>query len=135
MVPTGPLQATAAVGAAAFNAGLALVTKAPGPIRRAGAGALRLLSPSGGPRPERLESWRWSLECEVRGTAGESARSRVDAEGHPGYLATSRMTAEAGLILGDAAASVPRRAGVLTPATALGIGELERFAAAGVRFS
>jgi short subunit dehydrogenase-like uncharacterized protein len=134
MVPR-PLQTVAAGGAAALNAGLALLTRAPQRARRAGAGGLKLLSPSGGPRPERLEGWRWSVECTVRGDGGAAVGTRADAVGHPGYLATSKMTAEAGLILGDPGASTPERVGVLTPAAALGTGELGRFEAAGLRFS
>ncbi len=133
MVPTRPLQAAAAMGASALNGGLSLLTAAPEPLRRAGARGLGLLAPSGGPRPERLEAWRWSLGCVARGGGAEAA-ARLEADGHPGYLATSRMTAEAGLLLADRGASVPDRAGVLTPATALGIAELSRFAAARVRF-
>jgi short subunit dehydrogenase-like uncharacterized protein len=130
-----PLQAVAAGGAAALNGGLSLLTRAPRGPRRAGAGALKLLSPSGGPHPERLEGWHWSVECTVRGDGGTEVGTRVDAVGHPGYLATSRMTAEAGLILGDPGASTPQRAGVLTPAAALGTAELGRFEAAGLRFA
>ena len=45
------------------------------------------------------------------------------------------MIAEAGLILADPRADLPERAGILTPALALGCKELERFAAAGMVFS
>ena len=57
----------------------------------------------------------------------------VDADGHPGYLATSRMLAEAALLLADDDADLPDRAGHLTPALALGTAEVDRFAQAGVR--
>ena len=58
---------------------------------------------------------------------------RVDAEGHPGYLATARMLGEAGLLLAEEAAT-PQRAGCLTPATALGTASAPRFERARVRF-
>ena len=57
----------------------------------------------------------------------------VDADGHPGYLTTSRMVTEAALLLADGDADLPDRAGHLTPALALGTAELDRFAQAGVR--
>jgi short subunit dehydrogenase-like uncharacterized protein len=58
----------------------------------------------------------------------------IDAEGHPGYLATARMLGEAGLLLADPELT-PDRAGCLTPAMALGTEHLDRFEHAGVRFS
>ena len=61
-------------------------------------------------------------------------RVDVDADGHPGYLATARMLGEAGLLLAEPGAT-PERAGCLTPATALGTGSVERFERARVRFS
>ena len=135
LVPTWPLQAILAGSAAALNGGLSLLTRAPASIRRAGTGAMKLFSPSGGPRADRLEGWRWSIDTVVTGTAGAAVAVRLEADGHPGYLATSRMTAEAGLILADPGARTPEAAGVLTPSAALGTAELERFAAAGLRFS
>ena len=59
---------------------------------------------------------------------------RVDADGHPGYLATARMLGEAGMLLAEDGAT-PERAGCLTPAIALGTSSRERFERAGVRFS
>lgn len=135
LVPTAPLQALVAGFTGALNGGLAMMVKAPAPVRRAGAAAMKPFSPSGGPRPERLEAWSWRIETKARAASGAEAVARLDADGHPGYLATSRMTAEAGLLLADPDAATPDRSGVLTPATALGTAELDRFAAAGLRFS
>ncbi len=134
-VPTRPAQAIFAGAASALNGGLDLLTRAPAPVRRAGTSAMRLLTPSGGPREDRLDAWSWEIVCRVQGPSGVSSEVRVDAAGHPGYLATSRMTAEAGLILADPEADKPDAAGCLTPAAALGAAELDRFAAAGLRFS
>jgi short subunit dehydrogenase-like uncharacterized protein len=135
MIPTRPLQAVLAGSISALNGGLSVLMRSPAPVRRAGTSAMRLLAPSGGPGEDRLDGWRWSIETTARDAGGLEALARVSAEGHPGYLATSRMTAEAGLILADPGAETPDRSGVLTPASALGIGELERFEAAGLRFS
>ena len=66
--------------------------------------------------------------------AGSDVRVDVDADGHPGYLATARMLGEAGLLLAEPGAT-PDRAGCLTPATALGTGSLERFERARLRFA
>jgi short subunit dehydrogenase-like uncharacterized protein len=73
-----------------------------------------------------------SLEAGTSG--GRSVRVEVDADGHPGYLATARMLGEAGLLLAEQGAT-PDRSGCLTPATALGTGQLKRFERAGLRFS
>jgi short subunit dehydrogenase-like uncharacterized protein len=59
----------------------------------------------------------------------------VEAQGHPGYKSTATMVAEAALLLADAAAPLPARTGFLTPATALGTEALDRFVAAGARFT
>lgn len=135
MVPTVPLQAIAAAATGALNGSLALLTRAPASVRGAAAGAMKAFAPAGGPAEDRLEGWHWSIETFARSAGGQQGAARVDAEGHPGYLATSRMTAEAGLILADPEADTPDRPGVLTPATALGTAELPRFAGAGLRFS
>ena len=135
MVPTAPLQALVAGSASAFNGGLSLLARAPSGVRRGVSNALKLVAPAGGPREDRLAGWRWSVECEVVGSDGGVAQGRLEAEGHPGYLATSKMTSEAGLILALAEAESPEIAGVLTPSSALGTAELDRFAAAGLRFS
>lgn len=134
LVPTLPLQAIVAGTGAALNGGLALLAKAPAPVRRAATSAMRPISPSGGPSEERLEGWRWRIDCTVSGAGGASAEAAVEAEGHPGYLATSRMTVEAALILADPASRAPDVAGYLTPSAALGTAELDRFAQARVRF-
>ena len=67
-------------------------------------------------------------------TGGHEVRVDIDADGHPGYLATARMLGEAGLLLAEPGAT-PERAGCLTPATALGTGSADRFERARVRFS
>lgn len=58
----------------------------------------------------------------------------VAGEGHVGYLGSSRIVAEAGLMLAEAKA-IPARAGYLTPATALGTGCVEHLALGGLRFA
>ncbi len=90
--------------------------------------------PGSGPSLENLDNWHWNIIGRASGPAGNVAM-QLDADGHPGYRTTANMIAEAALILADPQAKTPGRAGVLTPALALGTAELPRFAAAGLRFS
>ena len=95
----------------------------------------RVLPDSGfGPSGERLEAWSWRMPVVARTTGGHVVRVDIDADGHPGYLATARMLGEAGLLMAEPGLT-PDGAGCLTPATALGTGSIERFERARVRFS
>jgi short subunit dehydrogenase-like uncharacterized protein len=134
---TLPAQIAVAAPVGALTTGVRLFARlAPRPVRRAAATAMEALGPGAGDGPEddRLEGWRWRLE--VIGTAQDGGTERVvvDADGHPGYLATSRLVSEAALQLADPDARTPDRTGHLTPAVALGTAELARYAEAGVRF-
>ena len=133
---TLPVQlALAAPIGAATAASTWLARLAPQPLRDAAATAMERLGPEPGtgPREDRLEGWRWRLDVVAECEDGSTERVTVDADGHPGYLATSRMLAEAALLLADSEADLPDRAGHLTPALALGTAELDRFTRAGVR--
>lgn len=90
--------------------------------------------PGSGPSLENLDNWHWNITGRASGPAG-TVTMRLEADGHPGYRATANMIGEAALILADPEAKKPDRAGVLTPALALGTTELGRFSAAGLRFS
>jgi short subunit dehydrogenase-like uncharacterized protein len=74
------------------------------------------------------------MSVHARTTAGSDVGATVQADGHPGYLATARMLAEAGLLLAEDGAT-PARAGCLTPAVALGSACAERLARAQMHFS
>ncbi|HEX3511211.1 MAG TPA: saccharopine dehydrogenase NADP-binding domain-containing protein [Solirubrobacteraceae bacterium] len=104
--------------------------------RKRVAGALsRALPGSGfGPAADRLESWRWSMRTYATTVGGNELAVRVDATGHPGYLATARMMGEAGLLLARDGAT-PARSGCLTPSIALGAEAAPSFERAGVSFS
>jgi short subunit dehydrogenase-like uncharacterized protein len=124
----GVLSGTQAAVAAAANA-------SPSVRRRVGSTLEKILPGSGfGPSGERLERWSWRMSVVGRTAGGREVRVEVEADGHPGYLATARMLGEAGLLLAEPGLT-PERAGCLTPATALGTGSLERFERARVRFS
>jgi short subunit dehydrogenase-like uncharacterized protein len=134
---TLPLQLAAALPLGAAGLGVQLLARiTPAPVRRATAAVLQAVGPSAGtgPRADRLEGWSWRLEVLITATDGVVDHVVVDADAHPGYLATSRMIAEAGLLLADEDAKLPARRGHLTPALAFGTDELARFANAGVRF-
>lgn len=127
-----------ALGAGALSltqAGFAsLARSSPGARERVAAGLRRVLPSSGyGPRADRLEGWHWRLSVTGTTTSGHTVVVEVDADGHPGYLATSRMLGEAGLLLAEEA-TTPDLAGHLTPSAALGVGSAPRFDEARTRF-
>jgi short subunit dehydrogenase-like uncharacterized protein len=92
---------------------------------------LKLKNPGDGPSPEqRAKSW-----FRVR-LIGQGGGKRVVTEvsgGDPGYGETSKMLAESALCL--AHDELPRRAGQLTPAVAMGDSLIKRLQAAGINFT
>jgi short subunit dehydrogenase-like uncharacterized protein len=134
--PTLPLRYAAAGAMAGPQLAFASATHAGPELRSRISGALgRILPSSGfGPAADRLEGWRWRMSVRARTLGGREVRTRVDAEGQPGYLATARLLGETGLALAEPGAT-PERAGCLTPAVALGTAAVERFERARLRFS
>ncbi len=91
---------------------------------------LKLKNPGDGPSPEQREKAWFNARL-----VGEGGGRRVVAEvsgGDPGYTETSKMLAESALCL--AHDDLPPRAGVLTPAVAMGQALIDRLQAAGIRF-
>ena len=133
---SAPLRYAAAGAMAGPQAAFATATRAKPPLRGRIARALTTLLPSSGfgPAAGRLEGWTWSMSVRARTAGGHEVRTRVDAEGQPGYLATARLLGEAGLLLSEVG-TTPERAGCLTPATAIGTQSIERFERARLRFS
>jgi short subunit dehydrogenase-like uncharacterized protein len=133
---TLPLRYAIAGALSATQAGVAAAARARPSVRRRVGGVLSKVLPSSGfgPAGDRLEAWKWQMSVDAVTTGGRAVRVEVDADGHPGYLATARMLGEAGLLLAEPGAT-PERAGCLTPATALGTASVDRFARARVRFS
>jgi short subunit dehydrogenase-like uncharacterized protein len=113
-----------------------LVTRASAGRRNRVAAALARVTPGSGfgPAGERLEGWHWTVSVRAQAMGGGTVAVHVDADGHPGYLATARMLGEAGMLLAEGAGSGDA-AGCLTPAIALGTASAPRFANARVRFS
>jgi short subunit dehydrogenase-like uncharacterized protein len=131
-----PFRYAAAGAIGGMQAALGAGTRAGPATRRRIAGTLRRVLPSSGygPSADRLEGWRWSMWLHARTEGDHEVTVDVDAEGHPGYLATARMLGETGLLLAEDGAT-PDRAGHLTPATAVGTGSVDRFERARLRFS
>ena len=124
----GPLGAVTATGITAGLAG-ALAAMSFAPTR----GLLDRVLPAPGTGPDgdvRAKGW-FRMVVDARTEDGRSYRATVAGPGDPGYAATSVMLGETALALALDEDRLPRRAGSLTPATALGDVLVERLRAAG----
>ena len=124
--PAAPLLA-AAVSAAlkAAEAGLAF-----GPSR---AMLSQLLpAPGQGPGEKTRRTGFFHIQIHTRTSAGARYLATIEAQGDPGYAATSVMLGETALCLALDRDHLPGRAGVLTPATAMGAALATRLTAAGL---
>ncbi len=130
-----PLRYAAAGALAGMQAGFRGLTRARPAVRERTAALMRKALPGSGfgPSGERLEEWSWQLTADARTVGDRHLRIDVFAEGHPGYLTTAKLLGEVGLLLAEQGGT-PERAGCLTPATALGTANLDRFERAGARF-
>ena len=95
-----------------------------------------LPAPGEGPSEEARRKGSFRLEIHAKSAGGRRLRGVVAGQGDPGYLATSRMLGESALCLaqeqGDA---LPARAGLLTPASAMGMTLVSRLEKVGVSFA
>jgi short subunit dehydrogenase-like uncharacterized protein len=123
--PAGAVQA-AAVSAAlkAMTAGLAFRPS------RALLGPL-LPPPGEGPSEKTRRAGFFRIEVRTRTSAGLGYVAKIEAQGDPGYAATSVMLSESALCLALDRDRLPDRAGVLTPATAMGAALADRLRSAG----
>ena len=85
-----------------------------------------LPDPGEGPSEEQRRAGRFLIEVHANTSSGSEVVTRIGASGDPGYQATSVMLAESALSLALDGDRLPDRAGVLTPATALGDVLVER---------
>jgi short subunit dehydrogenase-like uncharacterized protein len=131
-----PARWAAAGMLSATQVGVRALARARPGVRRPFAATLSRLGPSSGfgPAEDRLEGWTWHMSAVGHTKGGGESRTRLDADGHPGYLATARLLGEAGMLLAEPGAT-PERSGCLTPAAALGTQRLDRFAHARLRFA
>jgi short subunit dehydrogenase-like uncharacterized protein len=93
-----------------------------------------LPKPGEGPSAEDRAAGYFRMEVHGWGLDGEHYVATIAADGDPGYAATSLMLAEAVLLAASDDPDLPDRAGVLTPATGLGMPLVERLRAAGMTF-
>jgi short subunit dehydrogenase-like uncharacterized protein len=90
-----------------------------------------LPKPGSGPSTKQRESGRFALEIHTKTRDDSHLVCRIAGSGDPGYSATSTMLAESALSLIYDRNQLPDAAGVLTPATGLGVQVVERLRAAG----
>src|SRR6266487_4477525 len=93
-----------------------------------------LPGPGTGPKEELVRDGFFVIEIHARTGADERWVCRVEAQGDPGYGATRVMLGESALCLALDGDRLPERAGVLTPATAMGSVLADRLRAAGQKF-
>ena len=123
---TAPIVATVATA----GLGLFAAAMAKAPLRRL---LDRVLpSPGTGPSAKTQRTGRFRMEVRATTTSGARYSATVAAHGDPGYAATAVMFAESALTLVLDRHRIPDGAGVLTPATALGLPLIERLRAAGM---
>ena len=92
----------------------------------------RLLpAPGQGPDEKTRRSGYFRIQIHTRTSAGVHYLAAIEAQGDPGYAATSVMLGEAALCLALDQGQLPGRAGVLTPATAMGAALAARLRSAG----
>ena len=106
-------------GLAAFAGGMAF-----GPTRSAL--GLLLPKPGEGPSEHTRANGYFRIEIHTRTSTGKRYVGHVAAKGDPGYAATAVMFGESALCLALDGDRLPPRAGVLTPATGLGMALVER---------
>jgi len=115
-------------GLAAFAGGMAF-----GPTR--GALGLLLPKPGEGPSEHTRANGYFRIEIHTRTSTGKRYVGHVAAKGDPGYAATAVMFGEAALCLALDTDTLPPRAGVLTPATGIGIPLVQRLRDQGLDFA
>jgi short subunit dehydrogenase-like uncharacterized protein len=92
-----------------------------------------LPGPGAGPSERTRTSGHFTVDLFTVTTTGARYRSRVRAQGDPGYAATAVMLGESALTLAfDRDRLPPSDGGVLTPATAMGDALVDRLRAAGL---
>ena len=123
--PAAPaLAAVASAALKAAEAGLAF-----GPSRALLSPLLP--APGQGPGEKTRRTGYFRIQIHTRTSAGGRYLGTIEAQGDPGYAATSVMLGETALCLALDQDHLPDRAGVLTPATAMGAALAARLRAAG----
>lgn len=123
---TGPLLA----GGLTVGLAVAMGAMQVGPVR----GLLQrvLPAPGEGPDARTREAGHFCFDLHACSDLGARSRVRFAAQGDPGYAATAVMLGESALALVLDRDALPDAAGVLTPATGIGLALVDRLRAAGV---
>jgi short subunit dehydrogenase-like uncharacterized protein len=90
-----------------------------------------LPAPGQGPSERTRQTGLFRIEIHARTSTGARYLARIGARGDPGYAATAVMLGESALCLALDRDRLPGRAGVLTPATAMGTALADRLTSAG----
>ena len=93
-----------------------------------------LPDPGEGPSVKLVRGGYYDIEIHAHTPSGERWMCHVAAQGDPGYGATSVIFGESALCLALDGERLPPRAGVLTPATAMGAVVADRLRVAGQTF-
>lgn len=97
--------------------------------------AQRLLpKPGEGPDKAARDAGSFRMRIEAKTLEGDRAHAIVIGTSDPGYGETAKMLSHAAMCLAMDEAKLPKRAGVLTPATAMGLTLVERLRGAGMTF-
>jgi short subunit dehydrogenase-like uncharacterized protein len=90
-----------------------------------------LPAPGQGPSEQTRRRGHFRMLISARTSAGARYQATIAAKGDPGYAATAVMLGESALCLAQDRDALPDRAGVLTPATAMGTALANRLRSAG----
>ncbi|MFO0594469.1 MAG: saccharopine dehydrogenase NADP-binding domain-containing protein [Myxococcaceae bacterium] len=124
----GPVRAAMmTAGLGAFFAGLMF-----GPTRKLIES--RLPKPGEGPDEETRKRGMVRMRLHAKTEKGERRSLVVEGQGDPGYQLTSLILGESAMCLALDQDKLPKRAGVLTPATAMGATYRDRLVRAGMKF-
>jgi len=126
--PTAAVKAVAVTGGLAAFAGAMMLGPTRGLVDR------MLPEPGEGPSEKTRENGYFRVEIWTRTSTGARYSCRVEAKGDPGYAATAVMLGESALALALDGDRLPPRAGVLTPATGIGMTLVERLRAQAFTF-
>ncbi|WP_440902379.1 saccharopine dehydrogenase family protein [Actinosynnema sp.] len=132
-VPGRLTGAVGATGVALGTGGVAALAALP-PTRRLLDLVLdRALPGAGsGPDQEAMDEGFFAVRLHSRTSTGRLVQAQVRSQGDPGYASTARMLGESALALVLDRDDLPDRAGVLTPATAMGDVLVRRLREAGM---
>ena len=119
-------------GALALGLELAVVVLATPGLRRLA--DLVLPAPGEGPDEETRRAGHVRIEVVARAAHGSFYRTNIEIDGDPGYAATSVMLGQTAIALASGT-TLPGEAGVLTPATGLGMVLADRLVGAGFRIA